>query len=89
MSNFGLTRLDIIQTIAVLPDMLTLRVSTDGGQTWGDGISQGMGTIGQYGTSISFWNLGMSRNMMFRLTWSSDYKTALMGAFVATEIAST
>jgi hypothetical protein len=90
MTSFAVNSFEVIQAaIPLLPDMVSLQCSLDGGRTWGEAISQSMGEIGKYDTSISFWNLGMSRNMLFKLSWSSNFKTALQGAFVFTETAST
>jgi len=64
------------------PATVYLSWSDDRGKTYGNPVSQTMGTTGQYLTSISWWRLGMARDRVFQLQWSDPVKTALNGAFV-------
>ena len=59
---------------------VALRVSLNRGATWGNEIVQSMGATGQYATSISYRQLGMGRDAVFELSWSSPVATALIGA---------
>jgi len=66
-----------------------LRWSDSRGNGWGDPVGQVYGTEGSYRTFPKWERLGMARDMVFELFWSTDRKTALQGAFVdATPVAS-
>lgn len=64
-----------------LPQVL-LSWSDDRGKTFGNAIPQTMGNQGEYLTTISWNRLGMARDRVFKLEWSSPVKTALNGAFI-------
>ena len=68
---------------------LTLRYSDDGGASWSDTITQTIGAIGQYETSIQFRRMGLARNRVVELSWSGSFETALTGAFISYQISQT
>lgn len=59
--------------------VVNLRWSDDRGASYGQPLAATMGTTL---TSLSFRRLGMSRDRVWELSWTSDVKTALNGAFV-------
>ncbi len=61
---------------------VSLRWSDTKGASWGNPITAGLGTAGDYINSIQFQRLGMARDRVFELSWSSNVRTALNGAFV-------
>ena len=65
--------------------VLSLRWSDDRGASWSNFITQPLGAVGQFLQNIQFRRLGMSRDRVFELTWSSPVMTALNGAFVDVE----
>ncbi len=62
--------------------LLTLRWSDDRGATYGNPVSQSMGVAGQALTQVQWRNLGMCRDRVYEVSWSSPYPTAFNGAFV-------
>lgn len=62
------------------PDQVSLVWSDDGGQTWGTPLVQTVNgaTNGQY----SWRRLGLSRDRVYRLSWTAQGETALQGAWV-------
>jgi hypothetical protein len=64
----------------------SLRWSDTRGASWNDPVLQSMGAPGAYDTSIQWRPLGQGRDRVFELSWSSDQKTALNGAFVDVEV---
>ena len=72
------------QVTPVLP-LVTLDVSRDRGFSFGDARKQPLGGVGQRKAVVVFWRLGMARDAVFRLRWSSPSRTALNGAFVEVE----
>jgi hypothetical protein len=65
--------------------ILSLRWSDDRGSSWSNYITQPLGAVGQFLQSIQFRRLGMARDRVFELSWSSNVMTALNGAFVDVE----
>lgn len=63
---------------------ISLRWSDDGGRSWGNPMTQSFGTTGEYITSVQWQRMGMARNRVFELSWSSAAKTALLGASILT-----
>jgi hypothetical protein len=61
---------------------VSLRYSDTRGATWGNPLLQSMGATGQYLTDIQWNRLGMARDRVFELFWSTDNKTALNGAWI-------
>jgi hypothetical protein len=72
------------QVTPILPEV-TLSVSRDRGYSFGDARKMSLGGLGQRKTVVQFWRLGMARDAVFRLRWSSPSRTALNGAFVEVE----
>ena len=64
------------------PVPVFLRWSDTAGRTWGNAISDTIGKEGDYIRSVQFQRLGMARDRIFELSWSSPVKTALNGAFL-------
>lgn len=71
------------------PPMLSLRWSDDRGKTYGNKLEQSLGAGGEYLTSAQWNRLGMARDRVFELSWSSPTKTALQGAFINAMTAAT
>lgn len=59
-----------------------LECSDDAGKTFGQAVAQSLGNGGEYLTQPSWNRLGMSRDRVFKLSWSAPFKTALNGGFV-------
>lgn len=59
-----------------------LRWSDTRGVSWGNPVSRSLGKWGEYITSIQWNRLGMARDRVFEISWSSPVKTALLGAWV-------
>lgn len=62
--------------------MMSLRWSDDRGHSYGNPIMQSMGNTGQYNSNLMWTRLGMARDRVFELSWSSPTNTALNGAYV-------
>ena len=67
----------------------SLRWSDTHGASWSNPMRQLFGTTGQYSTSVKWSRLGMARDRLFELSWSTPAQTALNGAFVEVEEAET
>lgn len=65
--------------------MLSLRWSDDRGASWSNFITQSLGAVGQFLQNIQFRRLGMARDRVFELSWSSPVMTALNGAYADVE----
>jgi len=61
---------------------ISLRWSDTRGATYGNPVIQELGDPGQFQTSIQWRRLGMARDRVFEISWSSPVTTALNGAFV-------
>lgn len=66
-----------------------LRYSDDRGVTFSNRLQQSLGLTGQYNTNVQFRRLGMARDRVFEVSWSSPVKTVLNGAFIEIEEAET
>ena len=76
-------RLDnIVATTIPTPWQLYLDWSDDRGHTYGNPVGQSMGAQGEYLTQVQFQRLGMCRDRVYRLTWTSPVRTALQGAWI-------
>jgi hypothetical protein len=62
--------------------IVSLRWSDTRGASWGNYIQQSLGAPGDYLKSLQFRRLGMARDRVFELSWSTPIKTALNGAFI-------
>ena len=65
-----------------------LRWSDDRGFTWGNAVLQPMGAQGIYQTWPTWKGLGIARDRIFELSWSSPGPTALNGAWVDADVGS-
>lgn len=65
---------------------LMLRVSTDGGNTWGYEEWQPIGTQGQYMKEVFWTNVGYGRSAIFEVTMSDPVKFAIVGAFLNSSV---
>jgi hypothetical protein len=70
------------------PEIL-LSCSDDRGVTFGFPLAQSLGLGGDYLTTVSWNRLGMARDRVFKLQWSSPIKLALNGGFIETKKART
>ncbi|HXT81378.1 MAG TPA: hypothetical protein VN702_17570 [Acetobacteraceae bacterium] len=77
-----------LQASSVAP-AVSLRWSDTRGASWGNPLTSTLGATGEYLTSIQFQRLGMARDRVFELSWAADCMTALNGAFVQMQPAST
>jgi len=69
--------------------VISLRWSDDYGRTYSNAMEQSLGNVGEYLTSVQYNRLGMARDRVFEISWSSPMKTALNGAYIqVTESAS-
>lgn len=66
-------------------DKLTLRYSNDGGFSWMEAATQDMGSSGEYGRQYNFNRLGIARDRIFELSWTTARKTAVQGAYIQLE----
>lgn len=71
--------------LVLYPPVVSLRMSDDRGRTFGTAINQTMGALGQYLTSIKYSRLGIARDRVFELSWSSPTATALNGVWIDTQ----
>lgn len=80
-----------IQTGGILSDQiptangtptLNLRYSPDRGASWSQYLPQALGMQGQTSQVMQWRRLGISRDMVFELSWSAPMMTALNGAFI-------
>lgn len=60
--------------------LVMLRVSRDGGHTWGNEITASMGKVGEYTKRAEFRRLGTSRDFVFELAISDPVKRVIVGA---------
>ena len=61
---------------------IMLRVSIDGGRTWGSEEWQPVGASGDFLTEVFWLNLGYGRTAIFEITYSEPTKFAIMGAYL-------
>lgn len=60
-----------------------LRVSLNGGRTFGEALVKSMGLTGEYFTSVEWRQLGLGRDVVFELSWSEAVNTALNGGWIS------
>lgn len=63
-------------------NLISLRWSDDRGHSWSSPVTQSMGNPGEYRTSVQYQRLGMARDRVFEISWSTPFKTALQGAWI-------
>lgn len=61
---------------------MTLRISNDYGVSFPVSVTQSMGNVGQYLTSVQFNRLGLGRSRVYEVSWSAPMKSALSGVFL-------
>jgi len=59
-----------------------LRYSDDRGVSYSDPLPQSLGAGGEYLVQPQWTQLGYSRDRVFELFWSADFRTALQGAYL-------
>lgn len=64
---------------------LMLRFSDDGGHTWSNERTVGLGTVGQYNARAKFARLGSGRNRVFEVSMTDDAKFVVLGAVAEAE----
>lgn len=68
-----------------VPPQISLRCSRTRGISFDNAMLQPMGSAGHFSCTPTWNRLGMARDMVFELSWSSPMKTALNGVFVTYE----
>lgn len=68
--------------IATEPPLISLRYSDDRGASFGNYVMQNLGAQGQYNTTVTWWNLGMSRDKIIELSGSTSQKFSLLGVYL-------
>lgn len=61
---------------------VSLRWSDDRGHSWGNPVLTDLGASGAYLRSLQWQRLGMARDRVFELSWSSSNPTALQSAWI-------
>lgn len=69
--------------------LISLRWSDDRGISYGNPVIQTLGAIGEYLAQVNYWRLGIARDRVFEISWSTPMRTALNGAWVQTQTAAT
>ena len=82
------TDMGVDSGISVNP-VVNLRWSDDRGKTYGSYVSQSLGNQGEYLTSIQYQRLGMARDRVYEISWSSSAPTALNGVWLQIQVAGT
>jgi hypothetical protein len=62
-----------------------LRISRDGGETWGEAISMAAGRLGEYTQRVLARRLGHGRDLVFEVTVSDPVAWSLVGAWLDLE----
>lgn len=62
--------------------LVMLRLSNDGGMTWGNEITCGAGRVGQYTARVLFWRLGMARDRVFEVSVSDPVPWRVTAAYL-------
>jgi hypothetical protein len=65
--------------------LLTLDWSDDKGRSWSNGLEQPLGAMGEFSTLMKWNRIGLSRNRVYRLTWSANAFTALQAAYLTVQ----
>lgn len=61
---------------------IMLRISRDGGNSWGDELVESLGKIGEYSTQVVFRRLGRARDWVFKVRVSDPVFTGFMDAWI-------
>ena len=62
--------------------LVAMRLSRDGGGTWGNHRVKSMVSAGHYRSMLRWRGLGMGRDLVAELSWSAPMPTALQGAYI-------
>lgn len=86
-NRFSSTSFDADVEVGTVEDstetpQISLSWSDNRGVSYGNPVLQDMGRTGEYLTTISWNRLGLSRDRVFKLQWSTNCITALNGGFV-------
>lgn len=73
---------NIVAITTPSPWLLYLDWSDDRGHTFGNPVGQNMGGAGEYLTQAQWQRLGMCRDRVYRLTFTSPIRTAIQGAWI-------
>ena len=65
---------------------VTLEISNDGGETWGNAIYAALGKIGQYKYRARWQRLGSSRDRVFRVTVTEPVRVVMLSAMLDVEV---
>lgn len=65
---------------------VTLEISNDGGETWGNAIYASLGKIGKYKTRARWQRLGSSRDRVFRVTVTEPVRVVMLSAMLDVEV---
>jgi hypothetical protein len=63
-------------------NLISLRWSDDRGHSFGNPVSQEIGAVGEYRTSLQWQRLAYARDRIFELSWSVAMPAALQGCWV-------
>jgi len=63
--------------------MVSMRVSLNRGNTFGNARLKSLGATGQFNRIMKWDSCGMARDVVFELSWANDCKTALNGAYLS------
>jgi len=78
----GQTIRTITSGTSVLSHLISLSWSDDRGHSYGNPVSQNIGEIGEYRTSLQWQRLAYARDRVFLLEWATPMPTALQGAWI-------
>lgn len=68
---------------------ISLQYSDDGGATWSNEVFESLGKSGEYLTRVIFYDLGMARNRVYKITESNNCYTGLSGGVINIELGNT
>ena len=74
-------------SVAARDNLVSLSWSDDRGKHFGNPVPTSLGGLGDTLTSLQWQRLGMARDRVFKLTWSTDAPCALQGAWITFDLA--
>jgi hypothetical protein len=87
--GMSMTNLKVVANLDNNNNEVALRVSYNKGVSFGVPMIQTLGEPGQYRVNVSFRRLGIGRDVVFELSWSTSGYTSLTGAFISVSPAGT
>ena len=72
----------VIPAAALSQNLISLRWSDDRGHSFGNYVSQSMGEVGEYRTSLQWQRLAYARDRVFEVSWSVPCGAALQGCWI-------